>query len=63
MAGDTDHGGLQTNTTGSTFLLHELNDLFAWFEANNSTPAQKPTPLPGDQGLTLSPDSVQSSGS
>ncbi len=41
-------------------LLNELN-AFARFEAQNSTTAQKTPPPPGDQVMTLSPDSVRRS--
>ncbi len=42
-------------------LLNELNAFFARFEAQNSTTAQKTPPPPGDQVMTLSPDSVRRS--
>ncbi len=42
-------------------LLNELNAFFTRFEAQNSTTAQKTPPLPGDQVMTLSPDSVRRS--
>ncbi len=42
-------------------LLNELNAFFALFEAQNSTTAQKTPPPPGDQVMTLSPDSVRRS--
>ena len=42
-------------------LLNSLNNFFGWFEADNSTPAQK-TPLPpDDQVLSLSSASVRRS--
>ncbi|KAI3371340.1 hypothetical protein L3Q82_023546, partial [Scortum barcoo] len=62
------HTGIRTITDykpplqtcdSSTPLLNELNDFFARFEAHNSTPAQKSPPPPGEQVLTLSPDSVR----
>ncbi|KAI3352327.1 hypothetical protein L3Q82_005293 [Scortum barcoo] len=43
----------------STSLLNKLNDFFARFEAHSSTPEQKSPPPPGEQVLTLSPDSVR----
>ncbi|KAL0153828.1 hypothetical protein M9458_050858 [Cirrhinus mrigala] len=42
-------------------LLNELNTFFARFEVQNSTSAQKTPPPPGDQVMTLSPDSVRRS--
>ncbi len=42
-------------------LLNELNAFFARFEAQNRTTAQKAPPPPGDQVMTLSPDSVRRS--
>ncbi len=42
-------------------LLNELNAFFTCFEAQNSTTAQKTPPPPGDQVMTLSPDSVRRS--
>ncbi len=42
-------------------LLNKLNAFFAHFEAQNSTTAQKTPPPPGDQVMTLSPDSVRRS--
>ncbi len=42
-------------------LLNELNAFFARFEAQNSTTAQKSPPPPGDQVMTLSPNSVRRS--
>ncbi len=42
-------------------LLNELNAFFARFEAQNSTTAQKTPHTPGDQVMTLSPDSVRRS--
>ncbi len=42
-------------------LLNELNAFFAHFEAQNSTTAQKTPPPPGDQVMTLFPDSVRRS--
>ncbi len=42
-------------------LLNELNAFFARVEAQNSTTAQKTPRLPGDQVMTLSPDSVRRS--
>ncbi len=42
-------------------LLNELNAFFARFEAQNSTTAQKTPPPPGDQVMTLSPNSVRRS--
>ncbi len=42
-------------------LLNELNAFFARFEAQNSTTAQKTPPPPGDQVMTLSPDSMRRS--
>ncbi|KAL0146554.1 hypothetical protein M9458_058185 [Cirrhinus mrigala] len=42
-------------------LLNELNTFFARFEVQNSTTAQKTPPPPGDQVMTLSPDSVRRS--
>ncbi len=42
-------------------LLNELNAFFARFEAQNGTTAQKTTPPPGDQVMSLSPDSVRRS--
>ncbi|KAL0161030.1 hypothetical protein M9458_044755, partial [Cirrhinus mrigala] len=42
-------------------LLNELNSFFARFEVQNSTTAQKTPPPPGDQVMTLSPDSVRRS--
>ncbi len=46
-------------TCDSTIPL--LNAFFALFEAQNSTTAQKAPPPPGDQVMTLSPDSVRRS--
>ncbi len=46
-------------TCDSTIPL--LNGFFARFEAQNSTTAQKTPPPPGDQVMTLSPDSVRRS--
>ena len=60
--------GLQTITDykpppqtcdSTTSLLNELNGFFARFEAHNSMPAQKSPPPPGEQVITLSPDSVR----
>ncbi len=42
-------------------LLNELNAFFARFEAQNSITAQKTSPSPGDQVMTLSPDSMRRS--
>ncbi|KAL0170115.1 hypothetical protein M9458_034711, partial [Cirrhinus mrigala] len=42
-------------------LLNELNTFFARFEVQNSTTAQKTPPPPGNQVMTLSPDSVRRS--
>ncbi|KAM7374814.1 hypothetical protein PAMP_007451 [Pampus punctatissimus] len=42
-------------------LLNDLNHFFGRFEADNSTPAQKTTPPPGDQVLSLSLASVRRS--
>uniref|UniRef100_A0A3B1KH12 Reverse transcriptase domain-containing protein n=1 Tax=Astyanax mexicanus TaxID=7994 RepID=A0A3B1KH12_ASTMX len=42
-----------------TSLLNDLNGFFARFEPLNNTPAQKFILPPGDQVLTLSPDSVR----
>ncbi|KAI2644718.1 Phosphopantetheine adenylyltransferase [Labeo rohita] len=42
-------------------LLNELNTFFPHFEVQNSTTAQKTPPPPGDQVMTLSPDSVRRS--
>ncbi|KAK2883355.1 hypothetical protein Q8A73_022288 [Channa argus] len=42
-------------------LLNEVNAFFAWFEKQNSSTAQKTPPPPGDQVLTLTPDSVRRS--
>ncbi len=62
--------GIQTNTdykpppqTCDSIipLLNELNAFFARFEAQNSTTAQKTPPTPGDQVMTLSPDSFRRS--
>ncbi len=42
-------------------LLNELNAFFARVEAQNSTTAQKTPPPPGNQVMTLSPDSMRRS--
>ncbi len=42
-------------------LLNELNAFFARFEAQKSTTAQETPPPPGDQVMTLSPNSVRRS--
>ncbi|KAL0195129.1 hypothetical protein M9458_008701, partial [Cirrhinus mrigala] len=51
-----------SQTCDSTIsLLNELNTFFARFEVQNTTTAQKTPPPPGDQVMTLSPDSVRRS--
>lgn len=57
----TDYKPSPQTCDSSTSLLNQLKDFFARFEADNSTPAQKTPPPPGDQVLTLSPDSVRRS--
>ncbi|XP_078740066.1 interferon-induced very large GTPase 1-like [Lampetra fluviatilis] len=57
----TDYKPFPQTCDSSTSLLNQLKDFFARFEADNSTPAQKTPPPPGDQVLTLSPDSVRRS--
>ncbi|KAL0153373.1 hypothetical protein M9458_051292 [Cirrhinus mrigala] len=42
-------------------LLNDLNTFFARFEVQNTTTAQKTPPPPGDQVMTLSPESVRRS--
>ncbi len=44
---------------GYRSLLNKLNTFFARFEAQNSSTAQKTTPPPGNQVMTLSPDNVR----
>ncbi|KAK0155268.1 Retrovirus-related Pol polyprotein from type-1 retrotransposable element R1 [Merluccius polli] len=56
----TDYNPSPQTCDSSTSLLNQLND-FSRFEADNSTPAQKTPPPPGDQVLTLSLDSVRRS--
>ncbi|KAM4612748.1 LOW QUALITY PROTEIN: contactin-4 [Polymixia lowei] len=55
----TDYRPPQQTPDCTTSLLNELNDFFGRFEANNSTPAQKTTPPPSDQVLSLPPESVR----
>uniref|UniRef100_A0A8C5DT67 Reverse transcriptase domain-containing protein n=1 Tax=Gouania willdenowi TaxID=441366 RepID=A0A8C5DT67_GOUWI len=57
----TDYKPPPQTCDSSTSLLNNLNNFFARFEADNSTPAQKTPPSPGDQVLTLSRDSVKRS--
>ncbi len=57
----TDYKPPPQTCDGTIPLLNELNAAFARFEAQNSTTAQKTPPPPGDQVMTLSPDSVRRS--
>ena len=55
----TDYKPRQQTCDSDITLLNSLNDFFGRFEAHNSTPAQKSTPPPDDQVLSLSPASVR----
>ncbi|KAL0175804.1 hypothetical protein M9458_028134 [Cirrhinus mrigala] len=57
----TDHKPPPQTCDSTISLLNELNTFFARFEVQNSTTAQKTPPPPGDQVMTLSPDSVRRS--
>lgn len=55
----TDYKPPPQTCDNTSSLLNDLNGFFARFEALNSTLAQKSTPPPADQVLTLSPDKVR----
>ncbi|KAL0148289.1 hypothetical protein M9458_056435, partial [Cirrhinus mrigala] len=57
----TDHKPPPQTCDSTISLLNELNTFFARFEVQNGTTAQKTPPPPGDQVMTLSPDSVRRS--